>query len=303
MKPFVGIALVTGFLSGCIGADRVEEAESAAAEMGVAASPATDLAANRMAFGADPSMAGTVTLAVMAQPTPDRMLIQNAWVQVEAADPIAATVSLQQAVAESGGYVSNLQQSVDGLDRKSVTVTICVPISAFSTTMGMLESLGKVIEKRVSADDVTEEFVDVEARTRNLKATEERLRDHLTRTGKLEDIVKVEGEITRVREQIERFEGRMRFLEHRVAYSTIQVTIQESPAAEPILADTFSAAQVFSQAARSLVALGQALLVKGIWVLVWTPVWLPLALASTWGLRRYWRGPASHRHRAADSAI
>ena len=270
---------------GCGMAIQSEQAgEGATAEM--ASQADTQFAASVASPSADATIAAAATLAVMSQATPDRILVRNASITLEADSPAQVVADIELAIRQSGGYVSNLQQSTNTLDRQWVTLTIRVPSLSFSEMLDALDSLGRVVDKRIGAEDVTEESIDVDSQTRNLKRTEERLLAHLERTAKLEDIVKVEHELTRVREQIERFEGRLRFLNHRVDYSTIILTIQQTPAAEPLLAETFSFAQIFSQALRALLEFGQVILVRVIWVAVWLPVWMPVVLLALWVARR-----------------
>lgn len=230
--------------------------------------------------------AGPAPMAAMPTGGIDRHLIKTATVAIEVADAREANTKLLAAVQAVGGYVGDYRELVDGLGRRSVMVQIRVPASRFDESMGQLDPLGKVVSKQVSTQDVTEEFVDTDARARNLKATEARLIDHLNRAGKLEDILRIEQEVTRVREEIERLDGRLRFLTDRVQYSTIQITLQEAPKAEPVVpAETFSTAKVVSEAVRSLIGLGQGLWVRAIWLGVWSVVWVPCALAA-WLLYR-----------------
>ena len=76
--------------------------------------------------------------------------------------------------------------------------------------MQQVEGLGKILDKQVNTEDVTEEFVDSSARVRNLKSAELRLLDHLTKTGKLSDTLLIEKELTRVRQEVEQIEGRLK---------------------------------------------------------------------------------------------
>jgi len=109
-------------------------------------------------------------------------------------------------------------------------------------------------EPEVSAEDVGEEFVDVAARAENGHKLEQRLIDILgTRTGKLSDVLAVERELARVREDIERQEGRMRYLRTRAAMSTLSVTVHEKA---PVVAGTGSfgvLADAFRQAWRNFI--------------------------------------------------
>lgn len=219
---------------------------------------------------------GRIGLAELTAIQPDRYLIKNASLTVETDDARKALARLSEATATTKGYVADLQEYQDALGRRTITVQVRVPADKFDHTIQQLEALGKVLSKHVTTEDVTEEYVDTESRTRNMKRTEERLLDHLQRTARLEDILRVENELTRVREHIARLEGRLRFLSHRVSYSTLTITLTETPKARTVMpVDTFSTGQVASDAARSLVTFAQSLWARLIWIGVWAPVWLP----------------------------
>jgi hypothetical protein len=150
-----------------------------------------------------------------------------------------------------------------------------------------LQSLGKVLERQVTAEDVTEEFVDSQARLRNLKKTEERLVAHLSRTGKLSDTLLVEKELTRVRQEIEQIEGRLRFLSHRIAFSTITLTLSEAARSLAMTPpEHYSTGKITSDAVRSLVGFAQEVWSTVIWLAVWAVVWLPIFAILWLGFRR-----------------
>jgi hypothetical protein len=134
-----------------------------------------------------------------------------------------------------GGYVAN--SSVQGGEKelRQATLELKMPADRFPDAAAGLNSLGKVEYVNVNAQDVGEEFVDVTARVENSRRLEQRLIGLLaTRTGKLEEVLSVERELARVRETIERYEGRLRYLRTRIAISTLTVTVHES---EPIVRD------------------------------------------------------------------
>jgi hypothetical protein len=142
----------------------------------------------------------------------------------------------------------------------------------------------------VNAEDVSEEYVDVTARAENARRLETRLVDLLARrTGKLEDVLAVERELARVREEIERYEGRLRFLRTRAAFSTLAVTLHEPvpvlgdrPGANPIAA---AVREAWRNAVRFVAA---AIALSG--------VLIPLALlgyAGWWVARRFFGRPAA----------
>lgn len=254
------------------------QSETARRELAVASA---QLAAEKSAEAQDGSGAGISAFPDLAATQRDLYLIKNATITLEAVDSRAATEKLVASLEPLNGYVSNLNEHVDGLGRRTVTLQVRIPATAFDQSLVALEALGKVMSKQVSTQDVTEEYLDTESRSRNLKKTEERLLDHLNRAAQLEDILRVEQELTRVREEIERLEGRLRFLQDRVSFSTITVTIQESAKAEPIVPpQSFSTAREFSKALRSLVAFLQGVWSRIIWVFVWLPMYvLPAGIA------------------------
>jgi len=94
----------------------------------------------------------------------------------------------------------------------------------FDQAVERLKALGKVEAVNVSVQDVGEEYVDVSARKANAQRLETRLLDLLaTRAGRLEDVLNVERELARVREEVERYQGRLQFLRQHAAMSALTV--------------------------------------------------------------------------------
>ncbi|MEO7040270.1 MAG: DUF4349 domain-containing protein [Gemmatimonadaceae bacterium] len=154
-----------------------------------------------------------------------------------------------------GGYVANSTISSGHNEMHSATLEIKIPATHFDEAVNGLQPIGSLESVSVSAEDVGEEFVDVAARAENGHKLEQRLIDILgTRTGKLSDVLAVERELARVREDIERQEGRMRYLRTRAAMSTLSVTVHEKAA---VVAGTGSGgvlAEAFRQAWRNFIA-------------------------------------------------
>lgn len=150
----------------------------------------------------------------------------QASIEVEGLDP--AVVKLRQLSAQLGGYVAN-SSFAGGRDQvKTAMVELKIPAAKYDQAVGGLNGIGKMESINTAAEDVGEEYVDVAARVANSHRLEERLISLLaTRTGKLQDVLSVERELARVREEIERNEGRMHFLKTRSAISTLSVTLHE----------------------------------------------------------------------------
>jgi hypothetical protein len=149
-----------------------------------------------------------------------------------------------------------------------------------------IAALGKLLNKQITAQEVTEEYVDLTSRRRNLQREELRLLDLLQRAGKVRELLEVEQEVGRVRGEIEAISGRMRYLENRVALSTLTVPF-EGPQPKPTAGGpVWTARDVARQATRSLLTTGQGIATLGIWLGIYAPVWLPLGLVLVWAWRR-----------------
>ena len=105
---------------------------------------------------------------------------------------------------------------------------IRVPVEKFDSLLAILTQLGELQQTHTESEDVTQEYYDIEARIANKQKEEKRLQKHLDEsTGKLEDILAVERELTRVRGEIEQMQGRIRYLSNITALSTITLTATE----------------------------------------------------------------------------
>ena len=134
-----------------------------------------------------------------------------------------------------------------------------------------------------SGEDVTEEYTDLEARLRNLEATEVELRELLTtvrqRTGKAEDILAVHRELTNIRGQIEQLKGRMQYLEQMSALATIHIELTPDVLSRPLTVGRWEPKGTAANALRALIQVLQFLVDAGIWlVIVGLPVLILIAI-------------------------
>ena len=159
---------------------------------------------------------------------PTSMIIRNGAVTVEVDSLEIAIDRVRQLAQSLGGYLGNVSIETGRRQVRSATLEMKIPATRFDSAMTGMPSFGKVEQSTSTAEDVGEEFVDVSARMSTSKRLEARLVSLLaTRTGKLEDVLAVERELARVRQEIERYEGRIRYLSSRVAISTIVATVHE----------------------------------------------------------------------------
>lgn len=182
------------------------------------------------------------------------MIIRTGQASVEVDSLERGIRAVRSLAGHVGGYIANSSIVAGTEQMHSATLEIKIPASHFDDAISGLQPIGHLESVSVSAEDVGEEFVDVAARAVNGRKLEQRLIDILgTRTGKLSDVLAVERELARVREDIERQEGRMRYLRTRAAMSTLSVTVHEKP---PVVAGTGSGgmlAEAFRQAWRNFI--------------------------------------------------
>jgi len=208
-----------------------------------------------------------------------RQIIYTADYTIEVDDAEAAGEQVEAIAKQLGGFLSGQSMRVDETDNRRVTVTIRVPSEKFGDAVAKLKALGKVIDGSISSQDVTEEFVDLEARLRNARREEERLAELMKRTAKLSDIVIVEEKLSSVQGHIEQILGRQRYLKDRVGLSTITVTLLEEVPPELQAPGKFKVLYYLRQAYTTLAYLLRGVVVALIFVVIvgWI-VWLPLLI-------------------------
>jgi hypothetical protein len=127
-----------------------------------------------------------------------------------------------------GGIVGNTTITAGTEETRRAEMELRIPSANFDDAVGGLSPIGRVQSVNVGAEDVGEEYTDVSARVANARRLEARLLDLLSnRTGRLEEILNLEREVARVREEIERYEGRLRYLRTRASVSVLTLTLHE----------------------------------------------------------------------------
>ncbi|MEQ1895316.1 MAG: DUF4349 domain-containing protein [Planctomycetota bacterium] len=147
---------------------------------------------------------------------PARSVIYSAELRLVVVSALDAGDAVLAIAKEAGGWL----QASDGN-----TITVRVPSETFERVLARLAKLGEVVARNVHAADVTEEMLDLDIRLENLQRARERLLEHLAKSDKMEDTLRIEAELTRVTGELERIEGRKRFLASQIAMSTITVEL------------------------------------------------------------------------------
>jgi hypothetical protein len=160
----------------------------------------------------------------------DRKIIRNAELSLEAENPEQAQQQITSIAESKGGFVVESQQSssdIKSTTRDTVTMTVRVPAEKFSETLEEIrKTAGRIVVESVKGQDVTEEFIDIEAQLKAKKALEAQFMEIMKRANTVEDALNVQRQLAEVRGEIERIEGRKRFLENQAALSTIKVRVQ-----------------------------------------------------------------------------
>ena len=244
---------------------------------------------SEVAFAATATGAGMPAAgAVGAAASTGAMIIRTGTAGVEVDSLDTAIQRVRLLAGRVNGFVANttIQGGRDQL--RTASLELKVPSERFDDAIAGLSPIGKVESVNVSAEDVGEEYVDIAARVENAHRLEARIIDLLAnRTGKLQDVLSVEHELARVREEIERYEGRMRYLKTRASVSTLTIAVHErAPVIVPVAGDG-PILVAFRQAWENFVGL-VATFVASLGVLVPLGV---LVFFAWLGVRRYipWR--------------
>lgn len=170
----------------------------------------------------------------------DRRIIYTATVDLVTEAIDAVEPKLLEMLKAAGGFVADTNQTGASGGQRSGTWRVRVPVDQYDGFLQKVRTLGEVQSVNVTSQDVTEEFVDVSARVAAKKVQEQRLIDLIKNAvGKLDEILKVESELARVRSEIERMEGRIRVLKDQTELTTITITVREVKDYMPPEAPTF----------------------------------------------------------------
>lgn len=227
-------ALATGCAKTTIVAEHVVEERQADKEVGKpTAAPAATPAPAVEPKAAQPG--GDTDLPLLSSPyRADRMIIKNAEVSLLVADTGVAIDLVTQIATDSFGYILSSRTWYQDTFQYA-TITLGVPAEEFENVLRRLRGLGlKVLDESASGTDVTDEYVDLESRLRNLEATEARIRSFLDKATTVEESLKINAQLSDITAQIEETKGKMNYLKDRSAYSTITVHLSpEVPTPTP----------------------------------------------------------------------
>lgn len=198
---------------------------------------------------------------------------------VKDVDPIAKQVVTF--IQDARGYIAEQSTTGSPGSPRSMRWKLRVPVEQFESLVQKVVALGELEQNKRTSQDVTEQFYDIEARIKNKKAEEKSLTKILDeRTGKLDDVLKIETELSRVRGEIEQLEGKIRVLENLSSLATLTLSVREREKFEPpppaVAGFPTQVARTWENSLHGLINLGKAFI---LWAVDWV-LWIPLLIVA-----------------------
>ncbi|WP_249336602.1 DUF4349 domain-containing protein [Sporosarcina sp. Marseille-Q4063] len=159
----------------------------------------------------------------------NRMIIHQARLQLNVKDFEKAEQNIEKKVNEYGGYI--VESNVYREDDESVSgnITVRIPEKHFQKFLTATEGeAADILERTVTGQDVTEQYVDLKSRVKSKRAVEERLLDFMGDAEKTEDLLKISSDLAAIQEEIEVIVGKMNYLENQTSYSTVEISMFEN---------------------------------------------------------------------------
>lgn len=211
-----------------------------------------------------------------------RKIIHNADLELETADVTDTVRQLKQLAEELEGIVAETNIYNVNPSRQQASVLLRIPEKHFYRALDAIEEMGKLLSRRTYTDDVTLEYIDLEARIRNLESQEKRYRELLEKAENVEEILKVERELERIRGELEAQTGQFNYLKNRVDYGTINISIKEIDPQETAISSGFAGfgGRLVASFLRNTNHLLNALAAVIIFLIGGLPVLIPLAVLA-----------------------
>jgi hypothetical protein len=212
----------------------------------------------------------------------DAKIVRTGSIELQVKDVPKAVQVARDGIRAMGGYIGASQTGTLG-DDPVATITYRIPVDRWEDALDLLRGLAgqttKVLSEQTQAVEVTGAVVDLEARIRNLRASETALQDIAAKATRVSDVLEVQAQLTNVRGEIEQLNGQLKELTDRAAFATLTANFGTPVVAVDVAAKGWEPAKVVDEATASLVNILQALTTAGIWfVIVWVPILVVLGV-------------------------
>ncbi|MDD1715723.1 MAG: DUF4349 domain-containing protein [Methanolinea sp.] len=157
----------------------------------------------------------------------DQKIIRTSQINLEVQNVTSSLEPLKQIASARGGYIGSLSVNSRGGDRMYAVLTMRIPAREFDAAITEIKALGTLKSESLSAEDVTEEYIDLQAQRSGLANQLTQYNRIMEKAENVSDILEVQVQIERVQVQIDRIDSRLKYLDSRVDYSTITVTLEE----------------------------------------------------------------------------
>jgi hypothetical protein len=307
LLALIVITMIAAACAGTAGEPILSTVGNAIGEPGRDASGGED-AGGATVPGADDALGRTSGDGVGA-PIDDARIIRTGTIDLEVGDVSLALIKARDGIRALGGYIGASTTQDQG-ESPVASITYRVPALQWEAALDLLRTISgtgtKVIAERTEAVEVTGQVVDLEARIRNLRASETALQAIAAQAVRISDVLEVQRELSNVRGQIEQLTAQLTDLEDRAAFATLTASFRAPVvAAVEIAHKGWDPKVVVDEASASLVNVLQALTSAGIWfAIVWLPILLVgglFAAAGAWMLRRV--GVTGPRRRSGGEVV
>jgi hypothetical protein len=219
----------------------------------------------------------------------DRKIIYtaNMSIVVKSFDKVEPTIN--QLVETHDGYVASFHEDRSRGSNRAATWVLRVPVGGFNDVLDAVAELGVPESRNVDSEDVSEQFVDLDAQLKNRRRLETEMLELLeNRDGELKDILAIKHELASVREAIERIEGRLRYLSDRVDLTTITLNVREEKDYVPAQAPTFASRidETWKSSLAGLRTTGEEIVLLAVGAAPWLAIVALLLMPPLWLLRR-----------------
>jgi len=211
----------------------------------------------------------------------DRLVIEESTISLLVKNVVEAQTAITQKAQSLGGYL--VQSNISHPEETEVTfgwITIRIPQEKLEEALNYFKELAaKVVSETIYGQDVTDEYVDIEARLATLLKTKVKFEEILAKAQKVQDILEVQRELINLQKQIDNLKGQQNYLEKSAQVSRVTIYLATDELALPYVpTEVWRPEAIFKQAIRSLIGFLRKLGTLIIWVGVYSVVWLPVLM-------------------------